>query len=224
MGWTSPTPQWGSIIDVNADFLPYLQYPAGKTDQLPALNLIAEAASDWCSTYLDKPIGPTTFFERYDGWAGWSGSIILLPYYPVLQVNSIVEYWGLNGAHILAEQTPSEQFGVGFTAANPAPGVYQLNPRIGEIRRTFPGNVQRSFFPGSRNIEITWTAGYSKIPAQIKLACLELATHWYQETQEQPTIAGMYGNDPDTSGNKYWPAVPERVMTMLQPFRQQGIG
>ena len=225
MSWTSVTPEWGQIIDRDQDWKPYAQFPADKTDQNAILDLICRASSDWMSTYLDRPIAPTTFYERYDGWAGWSGSIILLPYYPVLEIIEIVEYWGANGPHVLVEQTPTYQWGAGYSAANPAAGTYQLNPRIGEIRRTFPGLIQRPFFPGSRNIEVQWVAGYSTIPAQLKIACLELATHWYHQTQDQANdkMGPSYGTDPSES-NKYWPAVPDRVMTMLQPFKQQGIG
>lgn len=223
MAWTSVTPEWGQIATLN-EWQQYSQYPAGKSDQDFTINLILQSSSDWISTYLDRPVAPTTFFERYDGWAGWSGSVIMLPYYPVLEIVKITEYWGLNGPQVLAEQTPTYQYGVGFSASNPAPGLYQLNPRIGEIRRVFPGLVQRPFFPGSRNIEVEWTAGYSTIPGQLKIACLELANHWYRETQDAADVMGEpYGQDP-SEANKYWPAVPERVMTMLQPFRQQGIG
>ena len=224
MSFTSVTPQWAPVIDLDADLKSYLQYPADKTDQDVTLTLILDAVNDWLSTYLQRPIAPTRFFERFDGWSGWGGAYVMLPYSPVLEIVSMTEYWGLNGGHQLVEQTPQNQYGVGFSSANPPGGTYQLNPRTGTVIRTFPGLVQKPFFPGSRNVEIEWIAGFDPIPAQIKLAALELATWWYRNTQEQPEIASPRAgyDDPATSG--LWPAIPNRVTALLEPYVQQGIG
>jgi hypothetical protein len=223
MSYTSPTPQWSPIIDRDLDWKPYNQYPLSKTDQDGVLDLIIGATTDWMSSYLDRPIAPTTFHERFDGWSGRGGTTIMLPYYPVLQIHSMTEFWGLDGPHEIVEQTPAEQYGVGFTAANPPGGTYALNPRTGELTRTFPGLVERPFFPGHRNVEVTWTAGFDPIPNQIKLAALELANHWYRNTQEQETIAGGIGRG-GGERDALWPAVPNRVTMLLEPYKQQGVG
>jgi hypothetical protein len=225
VSFSSTTPQWGDIIDLDADWKPYNQYPQGKTDQDGVLQLIVDAANDWVNTFLDRPIAPTQFEERFDGWAGWGGSTIMLPYAPVLEIVSMNEYWGLSGAHQLVEQTPAAQYGAGFSAANPAGGTYQVNRRTGALTRTFPGLVSKPFFPGNRNIEVTWIAGFNPIPAQIKLAALEFANHWYRNTQEQPEQAPPYGGAAgDEPGAQLWPGVPQRIVTLLEPFVQQGIG
>jgi hypothetical protein len=224
LSFTSSTPQWSPIIDRDSDLKPFLQYPREKTDQDEVLDLLASSASDWINSYLGRPIAPTKFTERFDGWAGWTGSIILLPYYPVLEVVSVLEYWGLSGPHSLVEQTPANQYGVGYTAGSPSQGTYQLNPRIGEIRRTFPGLVQKPFFPGSRNIEITWVAGFDPIPGQVKFAALELASHWYRSSQEQEEIHYGPGGGGGSGRDDLWPAVPNRVTMLLESFTQQGIG
>lgn len=219
------TPQWGPIIDL-ADWKNYNGYPQEKTDQDQILYSIVGGASEWVSTYLDRPIAPTRFQERFDGWTGRDGGVLFLPYYPVLKIEKFQEFWGLSGPHNLVEQTPEHQWGAGNQPGT-AVDTYQVSRRTGEIRRTFPGLVQRPFFPGSRNIEITWWAGFNPIPQQIKLATLELASHWYRSTIEQPTIAGssMYGDiNPETPSQGQWPGVPQFVYLMLQQFRQVGIG
>lgn len=222
----SPTPVWQTYVDLQGEAKEYLQYPADKTDQDAILQRLLDAACWWVQDYLSRPIGPTRFQRRFDGWTSWQGSYIMLPYAPVLEVVTVTEYWGNSGAHVLAEQTPTAQFGVGFTAGSPAPGTYQLDPIMGKIIRTFPGLIQRPFFPGSRNIEIAWTSGFSPIPPNIMLGTLELFTHWYRNTQEQPRAIGQrvgeYGGEPDR--NALWPAVPNRVTAMLEPYVQQNMG
>jgi hypothetical protein len=226
MSFTTATPQWGSIIDRDADFKPYAQFPVDKTDQDVVLDLIVDGTNEWMQTYLDRPIAPTQFEERFNGWSGWGGAYVMLPYVPILEIVTVNEYWGLSGAHTLVEQTPTYQYGIGYSSNNLPGGTYQINPRTGMLTRTFPGLVQKPFFPGSRNIEVTWIAGYDPIPAQLKLAALEMANHWYRNTQEQaeqaPPFGGQAGEGPVSSS--FWPGVPANVVEMLQPFIQQGIG
>ena len=221
MSLTSPTPQWGRMLDLSQDLKPYIQYPQGKTDQDTVLQLIADSASDLIQEYLGRPIAPTQFFRRFDGWAGWGGATIMLPYYPVIEVVSITETRGTSGQYVLTEQTPENQLTQNQTGQGS--NTYQLAPLTGRIVRTFPGLIQKPFFPGSRNIEVKWIAGYDPIPANLKIAALELARHWYRHTQEEPTMAiSMAQAQEDRSSA--WPGVPNQVMMLLQPYRQQGIG
>jgi hypothetical protein len=223
-GYTSATPQFSTYLDLNLDGKQYLQYPAQKTDQDAVLQLLLDTACTWVSEYLGRPIGPTKFQRRFDGWTSWQGSYILLPHYPVLEIVEIIEWWGTSGPHVLLEQTPAAQWGPGVKAGTQS-WTYQLEPLSGKVIRTFPGLIQRPFFPGSRNIEIEWVAGYSPIPSTVKFATLELFAHLYRNTQEDPRMAAQvqpYGKDSDN--NALWPAIPNRVVAMLEPYMQQGMG
>lgn len=96
----------------------------------------------------------------------------------------------------------------------------------GTVIRTFMGLVQRPWFPGSRNIEITWTAGYNPLPADIKTATLELVNHWWRNTQEAVRTSPLQINgyeEPAPTGG-LWPAVPNRITAWLEPYVQVGIG
>lgn len=220
---TSATPVWTTYIDRDLEFKPYIQFPSGQLDQDNTLQLLVDSACWWVQDYLGRPVAPTTFYERFDGWTSWQGSYIVLPYYPVLQIIQLTEWWGNSGPHLLAEQTPSNQFGTGPSYGDA--DVYQLEPATGIVRRTFPGLVQKPFFPGSRNIEISWVAGYSPTPPEVKFATLELAGYWYRSSFEAPRMAAPrmgYGNE-DTH-NDLWPAIPNRVTALLEPYMQQGMG
>lgn len=226
MSLTSPTAQWTTYLDLELDVKPYLQFPVSGAQNIvqdQTMQLILDSACWWVQDYLGRPIGPTEFFRRFDGWAGWNGAYIMLPYYPVLEVVRIAEYWGLSGPHVLLEQTPQHQYGVGATGQSS--DTYQIDPVDGRLTRTFPGLVQRPFFPGSRNIEVTWIAGFNPVPPDVKLATLELFAWWYRNTQEDPRMAGGHGayGMGGSDKNELWPAVPNRVTVMLEAYTQQGL-
>lgn len=211
------TPQWQNYLDLTEDVKPYLQVDASNTTADVRVTLVSDMACQWVQNYLGRPIAPTTFFRRFDGYTGLDGSYIMLPYYPVLEIVSIVEYWGLNGAHELVYQTPLAQGGAGQE-------MYQMDWVSGTIIRTFQGLIRRPTFPGSGNIEVTWQAGYNPVPADLRVATLELVNYWWRSTQEAPRW-DPHAADYDGGGlSKLWPAVPNRVMTLLEPYTQQGIG
>ena len=88
--------------------------------------------------------------------------------------------------------------------------------------RTFTGNIQRPWFPGSKNIEVTWTAGYDPIPADIKLATLDYIKRWWDSTQQSArkgAPAGALGDaGPSTAGS--W----GDLQRTLDTYAQQGMG
>ena len=202
---------WQSFLDVDQDVKPWLQIDPGSVDDARdnKLSLMTDMACSWTQNYLQRPVAPTRLFRRFDGWAGWNGAHIMLPYYPVLQVNKVVEYWGLSGPHTLAEQTPEDQGNS---------DVYQIEPMTGRLTRTFMGLVQRPFFPGSRNVEVDWVAGFNPLPADIRVAALEVAAHWYRNTQETPRWFGRSEEYDQPGASALWPAIPNRITMLLEPY------
>lgn len=192
----------------------WLQVPSGDTSKDLNLQLIIDMACQWTSNFCQRPIAPITYDRRFDGWSNWNGAYIELPWYPVLEIESVTEYWGVAGPHYLEESTPTDQID-GWQC------VYQT----GRLNRVFPGNVQKPWFPGSRNIEVVWTAGYNPIPADIKVATLELIAHWYRNTQQQTgrvnggaiTPAAEFEPASDQVGG-LWAGVPYRITTLLAPY------
>ncbi|GAC1535726.1 MAG: hypothetical protein NVS3B1_30060 [Marmoricola sp.] len=118
--------------------------------------------------------------------------------------------------HVLKEQTPANQG---------TQDVFQCDYLRGVVIRSFMGLIQRPYFPGSRNVEITWWAGYNPVPAQIRVATLELVNYWWRNTQEAPRTSALQINGyEEPASSALWPAVPQRVTLLLEPFTQQGIG
>lgn len=215
-GQIEGAPAWASYVDVQNDVRPWLQFtdipdPAG-VDEL--LQRVVDSTCQGIQAYLGKPIAPTTFTRRFSGWSGWNGAVIALPYYPVLKVVKIVEWWGSSGPHELKEQTPEAQGGG---------EMFQLVPLTGQIVRSFVGLVQRPFFPGLRNIEIEWEAGYNPVPADLYEATLERIAHRWRKFHQASRSAPMPATPEGELALPYMGEPPE-IQRTISLYEQQSIG
>lgn len=215
---------WNNYLDLDDDVKPWLRLTS-INGALPDpivdnnLELITTMACDAIQNILGRPIPPTIFDRRFDGWSSWNGAFLMLPYYPVLEITSVIEYWGTSGPRVLTESTPTNQT-----------DGWQCEYAVGRLTRVFPGLVQKPWFPGSRNVEIVWTAGYNPIPGRFRVATLELIKHWWVNTQQQPTVS--MAPPGSGAGNQYDPAetggpfdgIPYHVAAMIGDDIQVGIG
>ena len=204
---------WTSYMDLD-DVKSWLQFPANaSTSQDANLQRIVDMACEWVQNEINRPVAATSYTERHDGW---SGEYIVLNYAPILQIVEATEYQSTGGPVPLPESTPD----------NPVDGI-QVNYLTGRIMRTFAGySWPRPFFPGSRNIEVTYVAGYNPIPPSIWTATVELIAHWWRNTQQasrQVLRTGDYdAGVPDS--DPLWAGVPYRVQSLLAPYRLVVIG
>jgi hypothetical protein len=208
-------PVWQTYLDLQNDVKGWLAgYPTSDTSRDVQLQLVTDMACQWVQNYLGRPIAPTQFFRLFNGWTSFNGAYISLPYYPVIGNITVNEWWGTSGEHTLSEQTPEAQG---------SQDCYQLDRIRGVVIRTFMGLVQRPWFPGSRNIEITWTAGYDPAPADVKVATLELIRAWWTSTQQASRSFRGPNQDDFGGGHELWPTVPPHVTQLLQTYLQVGI-
>jgi hypothetical protein len=153
--------QWTSYITL-AEAKSWQQFPANApTTNDAALEDVIAMACEAIQNYINRPIAPTEYTERHDGW---SGEYIMLNQYPIVEMVSVTEYQSAGGLISLSESTPQ----------NPIDG-YQVNYLTGRMMRTFQGySWPRPWFPGSRNIEVTYYAGYNPLPPALRIATREL--------------------------------------------------
>jgi len=214
------SPVWQSYIDLANDAKPYLQIPSTDTTRDAVLQDVIDAACWWAQDTLGRPIPPTTFQRRFSGFSGFGGSHLALPYYPVIvdatHPITVTEYWGASGPHTLTLQTPATQGGS---------DMFQLDALRGIITRSYLGLLQRPFFPGLGNVEVTWTAGYNPIPRHWIMATKELVKYWWENTQTASRTFQPH-NEYDNAADRYalWPAVPDRIALMFATAAQVGIG
>jgi hypothetical protein len=210
------TPRWSTFVDVDQDVKPWLQFDSvTESSEEQKLKMVTDSVCWDFQDYLGRPLGPAIFARRF---SVWSGNTLMLPYYPIVgSPIRVAEFWGVNGEHLLEEQTPEHQ------GSNE---MYTVDPQRGYIVRSFQGLIPRPYFPGLRNIEVVWTAGYDPLPPPIRDAALKQIAHeWRKEQQasrsEAPRPAG--GDQGDFDGGLLPDLLPE-VKRKLGPFVQVGIG
>jgi hypothetical protein len=209
---------WLDYVDLQLDVKPWMQIPVAETTWDAELQLLTSMACQWAQRKLGQPIAPTSFVRKFNGWSGWNGAYIMLPYYPVLEVTEVIEMWGISGPHFLQEATYSNQV-----------DGYQLTHHTGLLTRVFPGLVQKPWFPGSLNIQVSWKAGWNPLPADWKVATLELIAHWFRNVfQQSSNSLGSAGTgdayDPELVANGLWAGEPMRIVGLLGDANQIGMG
>jgi hypothetical protein len=210
----SVSENWASFLDVADDVKPFLQIPSTDVSRDQTLQMVTDGVCDWVQRELGRPIGPTRFDRRFDGGTGWNGAHIMLPYYPVLEIVSCVEYWGVSGPHNLLEQTPTNQVD-GFTCSY----------LTGRLTRVFPGLVQKPWFPGARNVEVTWVAGYNPVPPGLRLGMLEVIAWYWRNTQQSSRSFKPTGEYDQPVTQEFWASVlPAMAKPFLDSFLQVGLG
>lgn len=196
------------------DVLAHLRYPATDTADDAALQGFIEAATDVIQHECSQVV-PQQFDEYYDG----GDYAINTRNIPLLSVINVEEGWGWTNYELTYVEVNSENATNIF--------AYSIDePSVGLISRRSGGNVNIPFMPGSANIRVTYVAGRSSVPGAIRLAALELISHWWQGSQMR---AGQYQSegydttDTDFSrtqgGVEFNSGVPYRVLELLRPYR-----
>lgn len=203
---------WTNYLDID-EVKQWLNFPTdASTSKDPQLQRVMDMACEWVQNEINRPIAATTFTELHDGWAG---AYIMLNHYPVLEVVSVTEWQSSGGSLSLSEST----------IANPVDG-YQLNYLSGQIMRAMAGYAwPRPFFPGSRNISVTYVAGYNPVPPALWMATVELVKHWWTNTQQASRMT-MKPNefDPAQEQPGLWQGVPYRIIDLIAPYRRIVVG
>lgn len=157
---------------------------------------------------VNRPLGAQEFFERHDGW---SGEYIMLKETPFLGLVSCTEWQSSGGAVTLAESTPE----------NPIDGV-QIDYSTGRLMRTFAGySWPRPFFPGSRNIEVVYMAGFNPVPADVWEATVDWVAARWREGQ-QPAVPRPVPADAETR-DELFGGLPEAVVEVIESYRPPSI-
>jgi hypothetical protein len=200
----------------------HLRYPepANASNDDDQLEQFIYAATEVVENEVGKVV-QRRVTEYHDG----GQQAIYLRQKPVVSVVSIVENWGYFN-WLLTEQ-PSTTV--------PASNLFAYsldNPSQGRVTRRTVGNVSIPFmsmgsmFPN--NIQATYIAGRMVIPWAVKLACLELCAHWWQNSQQRDYGTGGLANTydalvPDGAGTSYNAGVPYRILEILKAHRRTPI-
>lgn len=157
----------------------FLKIRSDDTSNDVTLQLYIDAATRW-ATYVSDAIIPKTFTnEIHSG----GGSTIVLFNTPILEVESVTEYWNGVLAYTLVESERGDATSpYSFSVDNASAGI------LTRLWNGWPGNFVGA--RGQNNIVVTYKAGFETIPADIQLAVLMDIQGLWNQTQYGGNLAG----------------------------------
>lgn len=172
---------------------------AGDADVLLA-RLITAASALICN-YTDRPsFGLQSITERHDG----SGrDYLLLRQWPAVSVGSIVF-----GPTIIDTPAAGRPLSDGYVLGPPPPG----------------GGAQRLLLVGHRlprgrsNVEVTYTAGYAVVPADVEQACIEIVGEAFKRKERIGQLSKTLGGQETIAFSQA--DMNAAVRAMLDPYRR----
>lgn len=151
------------------------------------------------------PVAATQVTGLYDGGA----STIVLRHAPIVSVDTVVEYRGSSSVPLTAQPLSGGVFdGYGYT----------VNLSAGLLHRQSGGYPAR-FASGLQNVSVTYTCGRATVPANIRMAVLDLIrVNWRPQRSGGPSLLNPGNNDnPDLGAMPQGFYIPETVRQMLAP-------
>jgi len=190
----------------------WLQIPDEDTTKDIALQRIIDAACDSVQRYCNRPMGSTWYEEAFDGWTGLNASYIMLPTYPILEIESLIEYQGSNP--VTLTEVSQASGGDGF----------QVVYKTGRLTRVLGGIWARPGYPGSKNVIVTWRAGFDPVPGSVWMATAEIIGTRFRNLQQYGGRAtGTVGEFDAALATGPWVGWPPGVAAALTPFIAYGI-
>ena len=183
------------------------------------LQILTAAAQRAVERETGRIVAFTVTAERHDG----GRCELYCRELPVLYIRNIEEGWGYYNYELddqLVNALPALSMWA-FSLDNAAEGI---------VSRRAPGNVQVPFVRGRNNIRVDYVAGRREVPADVKLAFLELVSIWYRETQQRPGQASSGSavfNALDTDFTRTTAissmnlGVPDEILEMLKGDRRR---
>jgi hypothetical protein len=171
------------------------------------LNVLIPSVSQLIKTYCGN-----SFVDFYSSAKtetlniNWNTHIVQLTESPVNTITSVQERTSYDGA---------------YTTLTTGAYEYYLNTNTDSIFRTNSGGNQ-NWPTGVGAVKIVYTAGWSAVPADLKLAVLDLITYYLKDEYKlRQSIAGASLQNPGSStqtGNVGFPDHIKRVLDLYKNF------
>lgn len=157
-----------SLVTVS-DYKTFLKISTTTEDTL--ITSFQSEIDGWVKSYLNRDIESATYTEYYDG----DGSDLLTTnQFPITAITSISYYDGLDSdnAQIWTDYAINTD--------------YERLVIYGDGEKIFMDGG--TFYRGTQNIKVVYTAGFTTVPAEIQKACKELMWLYYHSVRGEMNI------------------------------------
>lgn len=149
----------------------------------------------------------------------------LIDYYSTPKVETFTITWDtpsvqLTESPVIVVSSVEERYGYTEDYSVLSPTDFYLDISTDSVMRTTGGRGFKNWAKGPGSVKVTYTAGYSEVPADLKLAVLDLITYYLKdEYKERQTLAGASVQN-SSGGNKSveFPPHIKRVLDLYKNF------
>lgn len=170
------------------------------------LNVIIPSVSQLVKTYCGNSFVDfyaTNKTETFD--INWATHIVQLTESPVTSIVSVEERDGYNSS---------------YTTLTTGDYQYYLNTETDSILRTVSSGNFTNWPRGVAAVRVIYKAGYSAVPADLKLAVLDLVTYYLKDEHKQrQTIAGASLQNQGSTSQSNNVSFPDHIKRVLDLYK-----
>tara|TARA_E500000178_G_C16946783_1_gene719206 strand:+ start:470 stop:1057 length:588 start_codon:yes stop_codon:yes gene_type:complete len=169
------------------------------------LNVIIPSVSQLVKTYCGNSIVDFYSSNKTETFnINWSTHIVQLTESPVNSVVTVKE---------------RDSYGSAYVTLTTGAQEYFLSPDTDSIFRTTSAGY-KNWPRGVAAVEVVYTAGYSAVPADLKLAVLDLVTYYLKDEHKQrQSIAGASIQNASSSSQRDNVAFPDHIKRVLDLYK-----
>jgi hypothetical protein len=173
----------------------------------PQLNILVSSVSQLVKTYCGSSIVDfysTNKVETFN--IDWDSHMVQLSEGPVNTVVSVEERDSYDGT---------------YTALTTGAHEYYFDSTTDSILRTTGATNYKNWPKGPASVKVTYTAGYSACPEDLKLAVIDLITYYLKdEHKSRQTLAGASLQNQASSSQRNNVAFPDHIKRVLDLYKQ----
>ena len=170
------------------------------------LNVIIPSVSQLIKTYCGNSFVDfyaTNKTETFD--IDWTTHVVQLTESPVTTIVSVEE---------------RDSYSAAYTTLTTGAYEYSLDSSTDSVMRTESSGRYKSWPRGVGAVRIVYKAGYSAVPADLKLAVLDLVTYYLKDEHKQrQSIAGASIQNQGSSGQSNNVGFPDHIKRVLDLYK-----
>ena len=113
-----------------------------------------------------------------------------------------------------------ETYGGSYTTLTTSDSEYYLESSTDSILRTNESGRYQNWPKGVGAVKVVYTGGYSEVPADLKLAVLDLITYYYKDEHKQrQSIAGASLQNQGSSSQRMNVGFPDHIKRVLDLYK-----
>ena len=168
---------------------------------------VSKLVRTYCGTEFDAYAGSPGVTEVFD--IQWDTHVVQLRNCPIIEILNVFERTAQNSDYEeLYRDGTNDKY------------EYYVDTVTDSVIRTQASGAYKNWKQGTGSVKIIYTAGYTSIPADLKLAVADLITYYHKdEWKERQTIGSATREGAGASAVRNDPGFPDHIRRVLDLYR-----